>query len=130
MRWIFERPAVKQQEAESLKHAAVALYHARFERIHPFRDGNGRIGRIIMYVQLRQPTGQDFKFKEDQKPECIKSIRAADAGDLALLVNILRPGKSLVLSMIPSPFRIEPLSATDPFGDLPLTEQCRNSFRQ
>lgn len=29
-----------------------ALFHIRFERIHPFNDGNGRTGRIIMNFNL------------------------------------------------------------------------------
>ena len=29
-------------------------FHVRFERIHPFQDGNGRVGRLIMFWQCLQ----------------------------------------------------------------------------
>ncbi|BCD48865.1 Fic family protein [Helicobacter suis] len=32
----------------------IALFHARFEQIHPFSDGNGRTGRLIMAYQTIQ----------------------------------------------------------------------------
>lgn len=32
--------------------ACVSMIHSRFEQVHPFSDGNGRIGRIIMIAML------------------------------------------------------------------------------
>ena len=29
----------------------IVEFHVRFERIHPFQDGNGRVGRIIMFKE-------------------------------------------------------------------------------
>lgn len=42
---------------------AVSEFHLKFESIHPFIDGNGRTGRLIMNLEL---------MKEDYKPVDIK----------------------------------------------------------
>lgn len=34
--------------------AALARTHAKFEQIHPFSDGNGRTGRLIMFIKALQ----------------------------------------------------------------------------
>ena len=57
---------------------ALAKTHVEFILIHPFRDGNGRLGRLIMTVMALQ-AGQpvlDFTYIEENKEEYILAIHA------------------------------------------------------
>ena len=40
-------------------------FHMRFERIHPFQDGNGRVGRLIMFWQCLQSNTVPFIITDD-----------------------------------------------------------------
>lgn len=45
-------PALLAEWASSQKDfESISRFHARFEHLHPFQDGNGRIGRLIMMKQ-------------------------------------------------------------------------------
>jgi Fic family protein len=56
----------------------IALIHYQFETIHPFPDGNGRVGRILIPLILRarnlmdQPLLYMSQYFEDNKDEYIK----------------------------------------------------------
>lgn len=40
-------------------------FHVRFERIHPFQDGNGRVGRLILFWQCLQSNTVPFIITDD-----------------------------------------------------------------
>ena len=64
--------------------AAVAFYHARFVGIHPFNDGNGRLGRAIMMDQVQKILGNPeplFQCIAENKREYIEALDSAIRGN-------------------------------------------------
>jgi fido (protein-threonine AMPylation protein) len=64
--------------------AAVAFYHVRFVGIHPFNDGNGRLGRAIMMDQVQKVLGNPeplFQRIVENKREYIEALDSAIRGN-------------------------------------------------
>ncbi|MBQ9664890.1 MAG: Fic family protein [Bacteroidaceae bacterium] len=50
---------------EKVEFADILHFHVQFERIHPFQDGNGRVGRLVMFWQCLQTGIVPFIVTED-----------------------------------------------------------------
>ena len=78
--WIGEVQALGR-EGERIEPEALAKVHARFEQIHPFLDGNGRTGRLVLdllLVRLGYPPAIIFK---GNRRRYLAALESADQGD-------------------------------------------------
>lgn len=50
-------------------------FHVRFERIHPFQDGNGRVGRMIMFRECLNNDIMPFYIEDRNKEFYIRGLK-------------------------------------------------------
>lgn len=62
-----EMEALLVQYPGTMTFEDIADFHYRFESIHPFQDGNGRIGRIVMFEQCLANGIMPFIVLDDDK---------------------------------------------------------------
>ena len=61
----------------------IADYHIRFERIHPFEDGNGRTGRLLINFGLLSDGKAPIVIDQDDRSEYFEYLAKQDVIGLA-----------------------------------------------
>jgi hypothetical protein len=95
---------------------ALARIHSRFEQIHPFLDGNGRAGRLILnllLVRLGLPPAIIYK---GDRARYLAALQRADQGDYGPLGELLARAildnlHKFVVPAVAGPSRLVPLPA-------------------
>jgi fido (protein-threonine AMPylation protein) len=67
----------------------LAAVHAAFERIHPFPDGNGRVGRLVLTLLLVRSGYPPAIINKDERAKYLKALKRADEGDSGPLAELL-----------------------------------------
>lgn len=113
----------KPGEKHPVVHAAI--HHAWFERIHPFADGNGRVGRLLLNFMLLQQGYPPAVILKAQRPRYLRALELADDGNPNPLAEVIARSVSGTLTrfLIPNlagAAKLIPLSALAAQGPYPV----------
>lgn len=94
----------------------LASLHNSFERIHPFIDGNGRTGRLVLNLLLVRHGYPPVVIMKQQRPAYLTAMQRADDGDPGLLGELLARAmldnlNRFILPSVAGPARLVPLAA-------------------
>lgn len=94
----------------------LAALHNTFEAIHPFIDGNGRTGRLVLNLVLVRLGYSPIVIMKRQRPAYLTAMQRADDGDPGLLGEILARAmldnlNRFILPSVAGPARLVPLTA-------------------
>lgn len=69
---------LQRKEKDGIRHASEI--HARFEQVHPFSDGNGRVGRLLLHAMLLQQNLPPAIIRPERKRTYYAALNEAQKG--------------------------------------------------
>ena len=78
----------------------LAEFHEKYEKIHPFQDGNGRTGRIILFKECLKNEITPFIVMDSNRMKYYKGLEKAHEGNIADLVKYFKEEQSLFIEQM------------------------------
>lgn len=86
-------------ELNNITLESIIEFHYRFETIHPFGDGNGRVGRMIMFRECLKNNIMPFIVLDDDKPYYMRGLKNYKE-DKMFLIDTIKHEQDLYESVV------------------------------
>ncbi|MGY0463509.1 Fic family protein [Kitasatospora sp. cg17-2] len=114
--WVDSTAILRQESSEAPLPETLARLHNRFEQVHPFLDGNGRTGRLVLNLvlgRLGYPPAIIYKRDRDKY---LSAMRRADRGEYGPLGELIARSVTtnlykFVVPAVAGPVKLVPLAA-------------------
>lgn len=105
-----------QRAADAPWPELLAKIHNSFEQVHPFIDGNGRTGRLLLNLILVKLSYPPIVVLKRERGNYLKAMQRADAGDYGPLGELLARAiydnlNRFILPAVAGPARMVPIAA-------------------
>ncbi len=99
----------------------LATVHVRFEQVHPFLDGNGRAGRLLLNLILARMGYPPAIIQKRERNRYLDALQRADVGNPGLLAELIARAVldnvyRFVVPALAGPARLVPLAALEGSG--------------
>ena len=79
--------------AQNFTLGVLAEFHAKYERIHPFQDGNGRTGRLLVFRECLENNVIPVLIPDSFRIQYITALKNAKDSNYEDLISVLEEGQ-------------------------------------
>ncbi|MGW9372539.1 Fic family protein [Streptomyces xanthophaeus] len=114
--WVTAAEELRRPEADLSIPEQLADLHNRFEQVHPFLDGNGRTGRLVLNLLLGRMGYPPAIINKRDREKYLQAMRRGDRGEMGPLAELIARSVTsnlyrFVLPAVAGPVKLVPLAA-------------------
>jgi Fic family protein len=104
-----------------------SIFHQKFEEIHPFQDGNGRVGREILNIMLERAGFPPIYVTPESRSDYIGALEKGNSGDFLPLIQFVTNRMGATINFIYSKTGVYEIISAKKVRELSKNDELYNA---